>query len=175
MIRSGLESIQLETSTGAFVLTFEGPNLVASGWPALGAKVEASSQTHVRTKQSIQALFIAYFDGLRPPPSLLELETPDGTPFQRACWSEARAIDPGSTRTYGWLAARIGQPKAARAVGQAMRANPLPIVVPCHRVVGKAPGSGGFSGLRDGSLGMQIKTKLLELEQPRAVAETTQR
>jgi methylated-DNA-[protein]-cysteine S-methyltransferase len=66
-----------------------------------------------------------------------------GTPFQRRVWDALRAIAPGETRTYGDLAAELGT--SARAIGGACRANPCPIVVPCHRVVG-ATGLGGFAG-----------------------------
>lgn len=79
------------------------------------------------------------------------------TAFQRRVWETARAIPWGETRTYGWLAARVGQPGAARAVGQALGANPCPIVVPCHRVVGRA-GPGGYAG------GLALKERLLALE-----------
>lgn len=79
------------------------------------------------------------------------------TAFRRAVWEAARAIPWGETRTYGWLAAQVGRPGAARAVGQALGANPCPIVVPCHRVVGRA-GPGGFSG------GLALKERLLALE-----------
>ena len=66
-----------------------------------------------------------------------------GTPFQRRVWSAMQAIPPGQTRTYGDLARELAS--APRAVGQACRANPCPIVVPCHRVVA-AQGLGGFAG-----------------------------
>jgi methylated-DNA-[protein]-cysteine S-methyltransferase len=66
-----------------------------------------------------------------------------GTPFQRRVWDALRAIPPGRTRTYGDLAAELGT--SPRAIGAACRANPCPIVVPCHRVVG-ATGLGGFAG-----------------------------
>ena len=71
-----------------------------------------------------------------------------------------------SQRTSPLGGVRRDGPGAARAVGQAMRVNPMPIVVPCHRIVGQASGSGGFSGSTGRSHGMWIKTKLLELEQP---------
>jgi methylated-DNA-[protein]-cysteine S-methyltransferase len=67
-----------------------------------------------------------------------------GTDFQRAAWAELIRIPPGSTITYGEQAGRLGSPGAARAVGGANRANPVPIVVPCHRVVG-AHGPGGYA------------------------------
>jgi methylated-DNA-[protein]-cysteine S-methyltransferase len=76
----------------------------------------------------------------------LALATP-GTPFQRRVWAALRAIPAGETRTYGELAAELGT--SARAVGGACRANPVPIVVPCHRVVA-ADGLGGFSGATAG-------------------------
>ncbi len=72
---------------------------------------------------------------------------PIGTPFQIAVWNELKKIPRGQTRTYGQIAAAIGRPCAARAVGSACGANPLPIFIPCHRVVAKN-GLGGFgSGL----------------------------
>jgi methylated-DNA-[protein]-cysteine S-methyltransferase len=166
MIGDALESIEFETPTGPFILTFAGPRLISTGWPALGARFEGHSSCHDRARQAVRRRFEIYFESGRAALGFLEFETPIGTPFQSACWKEARRIEAGSSRSYGWLAERIGRPKAARAVGQAMRANPLPIVVPCHRVVGLAPGSGGFSGSTGRSLGMSIKRKLLELEQP---------
>jgi O-6-methylguanine DNA methyltransferase len=80
-----------------------------------------------------------------------------GTPFQRRVWSALREIPYGATRTYGEVAARIGSPGAARAVGGATGANPLPVIVPCHRLVA-ADGLGGFSG------GLHHKRRLLALE-----------
>jgi len=70
-----------------------------------------------------------------------------GTPFQRAVWQGLAAIPAGTTWRYGELAAHLGRPAAARAVGQALSSNPLPVLLPCHRVVGAAS-LGGFSGGR---------------------------
>ena len=75
-----------------------------------------------------------------------DVPTPTGTPFQVACWDACRRIPRGETRTYAWLAAAAGNPAAVRAAGQAMRRNPMPIVVPCHRVVAAGGRPGGFSG-----------------------------
>lgn len=69
-----------------------------------------------------------------------------GTPFQRAVWSEMLRIPPGTTRSYGDVARNIGRPKAFRAVAQACGANPVPIVVPCHRVVASGGKLGGYTG-----------------------------
>ncbi len=70
---------------------------------------------------------------------------PVGTPFQQACWRAAVSIPPGQTRTYAWLAKKAGSSAAMRAAGQAMKRNPWPLVIPCHRVVGMN-NVGGFSG-----------------------------
>ena len=80
-----------------------------------------------------------------------------GTPFQRAVWDEMQRIPFGRTTTYGELARRLGRPGASRAVGHACGANPVPIVVPCHRVVARE-GLGGFSA------GLQRKRALLAHE-----------
>jgi len=97
-----------------------------------------------------------YFSG-QPVDFRISLDLDQGTPFQRQVWQTTRRIPRGSTRSYGWLASQTGRPRAARAVGQAMARNPVPIVVPCHRVVG-GHGLGGFSG------GLDIKRRLLALE-----------
>jgi methylated-DNA-[protein]-cysteine S-methyltransferase len=83
------------------------------------------------------------------------------TPFQQAVWESLRRIPFGSICTYSQLAAQISLPKAARAVGNALAANPLPILVPCHRVV-SGSGLGGFMGNVLG--GTRIKRALLALE-----------
>ena len=81
-----------------------------------------------------------------------------GTEFQRAVWRELLRISFGRTSTYGALAAAIGKPAAARAVGAAVGANPISIVVPCHRIVGSNGALTGFGG------GLDRKTTLLQLE-----------
>ena len=93
-----------------------------------------------------------------------DVPTPSGTGFQRAVWNATRTVECGSTTTYGDLARRVGRPKAARAIGQAMRRNRLPIVIPCHRIIGAAD-LGGFGGTGVGtSRWNQIKTSLLTAE-----------
>lgn len=87
----------------------------------------------------------------------LELR-PAGTPFELEVWEALRRIPYGETRSYGELARALGRPNASRAVGRANGANPIPIVVPCHRVIGADGSLTGFGG------GLQAKTTLLELE-----------
>jgi methylated-DNA-[protein]-cysteine S-methyltransferase len=98
----------------------------------------------------------AYFDGRR---QAFELPlAPRGTVFQQRVWLALRDIAYGDTISYGQLAARLGMPTATRAVGAANGRNPLPIVLPCHRVVGADGSLTGFGG------GLPVKRRLLELE-----------
>src|SRR5579872_1493286 len=83
---------------------------------------------------------------------------PEGTAFQRSVWRQLQEIPYGETISYGELARRVGNPKASRAVGSANGANPLPIVIPCHRVIAGDGTLGGFGG------GLQTKETLLALE-----------
>ena len=82
-----------------------------------------------------------------------------GTPFQHQVWAALAALPYGQVTTYGALAAQLGRPHAARAVGAACGANPVPLVVPCHRVVASTGGLGGYLG------GLAAKQYLLQLEQ----------
>ena len=84
---------------------------------------------------------------------------PEGTEFQKRVWSELCDIAYGKTISYGKLAGRIGNPKASRAVGLANGSNPIPIIIPCHRVIGSNGKLTGYGG------GLEIKEKLLALEQ----------
>ena len=92
--------------------------------------------------------------------SFVELDLDGVDAFHRRVYEVARAIPPGSTLTYGEVAARIGDRGAARAVGQALGKNPFPIVVPCHRVLAAAGGTGGFSAPG----GINSKLRMLQIE-----------
>lgn len=83
---------------------------------------------------------------------------PGGTAFQQMVWNELKRIRPGQVLSYGEIARRIGRLQAFRAVGSACGANPLPIIVPCHRVVGSGGRLGGFGG------GVELKKRLLKAE-----------
>jgi methylated-DNA-[protein]-cysteine S-methyltransferase len=84
---------------------------------------------------------------------------PRGTPFQRLVWDAVAAVPYGETRSYGEIARTIGRPAAARAVGAANGANPLPIIIPCHRLIGANGDLIKYGG------GLEIKRQLLALEQ----------
>jgi O-6-methylguanine DNA methyltransferase len=82
-----------------------------------------------------------------------------GTEFQQDVWKAIASVNYGQTASYGELAAKIGRPRATRAVGQATGANPVPIIIPCHRIVGSSGDLTGFAG------GLPLKERLLALEQ----------
>ncbi len=86
------------------------------------------------------------------------IDVPRASEFDRRVWDAAREIQYGTVRSYGWIAARIGQPGAARAVGQALGRNPIPLIVPCHRVIRSDGTLGGFG------CGVDWKRRLLVLE-----------
>jgi O-6-methylguanine DNA methyltransferase len=88
----------------------------------------------------------------------VRLDLSAGTDFQRAVWVACARIPHGTLRSYGWIAERIRRPRAIRAVGQALGANPVPILIPCHRVVRSDGSLGGYSG------GLDMKRDLLALE-----------
>jgi methylated-DNA-[protein]-cysteine S-methyltransferase len=97
-----------------------------------------------------------YFDG-----NLREFDLPldlQGTDFQKRVWQELETIPYGDIRSYAQIAGAIGSPKAVRAVGAANGANPIPIVIPCHRVIGSSGKLVGYGG------GLPLKKRLLEIE-----------
>jgi methylated-DNA-[protein]-cysteine S-methyltransferase len=101
--------------------------------------------------------FQAYFKGETVAfPDRLDLS--GATPFQRSIWEAAQRIPRGETRSYTWVAEQAGRPLAVRAAGGALGKNPLPVIVPCHRVIAANGSLGGFSG------GLTMKRRLLDLE-----------
>ena len=107
--------------------------------------------------QDLMARLGAYFAGHKVDfPD--ELDLAGATPFQRKVWETARLIPYGETRSYAWVAELIGKPRAGRAVGQALGKNPLPVIVPCHRVIESDGGLRGYGG------GLQRKRVLLDHE-----------
>ena len=82
----------------------------------------------------------------------------NGTEFEKKVWLALKEIPFGETRTYKWLAEKVGKPKASRAVGQALGKNPLPLIFPCHRIIESDGSLGGYSG------GIDVKRRLLDME-----------
>jgi len=101
--------------------------------------------------------FIRYYEGKEVFFSD-EIDISAGTAFQRSVWKVTSLIPYGEARSYGWVAEGLGDRRAARAAGQALHRNPLPIVVPCHRVLGCDGSLTGFGG------GLPMKKALLKLE-----------
>ncbi len=132
--------------------------------PAREAWLQHSKRGEVRRRgrdetleERLRADFRDYFSG-REVAFDYPLDVENATPFQQAVWAAMRQITYGQTRSYQRIAEKIGRPRAARAVGNACGRNPLPIIQPCHRVVGSNGRLGGFSG------GLDLKKALLELE-----------
>ncbi|HIV18785.1 MAG TPA: methylated-DNA--[protein]-cysteine S-methyltransferase [Candidatus Merdivicinus intestinigallinarum] len=142
----------LESPIGPLTLTEEDGALIRLDF---GKKGQAGPETPLLAEARNQ--LEQYFSGsLRR--FTLPLQ-PKGTPFQQKVWAALLQIPWGETRTYGQVAAMIGQPKACRAVGMANNRNPLPIFIPCHRVIGANGQLTGYAG------GLSAKERLLALEQ----------
>jgi methylated-DNA-[protein]-cysteine S-methyltransferase len=160
MDASHRDTLVVPSPIGPLTLTAEGGALTAIdfGAPAGfadGASPEGASPADPVLTEAARQLG-AYFAGeLRD--FALPLR-PSGTPFQLTVWEALRRIPYGTTMSYGELAASIGRPTAARAVGSANHHNPLAIVVPCHRVIGADGTLTGYGG------GLRIKSALLALE-----------
>lgn len=128
-----------------------GSDLEAQSWFGVGCQREPKAVAEpIRQLQE-------YFDGLR---KVFDLRLdPDGTDFQKSVWSHLLTIPFGVTRTYGVVAKAIGSPESSRAIGAANGANPIAIIIPCHRVIGASGKLIGYGG------GLGLKAKLLEFEQ----------
>lgn len=126
----------------------------SDGHTSSSASSEAEDESYI-LNEAIRQL-TEYIDGGR---RSFELPLrPDGTDFRKKVWRELQRIPYGETITYAELARRVGKPEAYRAVANACGANPLPIFIPCHRVVASGGKSGGYTG------GLDIKLSLLETE-----------
>ena len=112
---------------------------------------------NVRAPRELRAALTGYFKGDFDRLAAIQWRVA-GTPFQQKVWTALAKIPAGTTMSYGQLAARIGRAGASRAVGAANGANPIPIVVPCHRVIGAGGKLVGYGG------GLPLKKRLLELE-----------
>jgi len=117
----------------------------------------AEAKPAARHLRTARAAIVAYLAG-KARSFALPLDWGDHSPFQMKVWEVLRGIPYGRVRSYGWVARKIGKPRAARAVGSACGANPVPLLVPCHRVVAGDGSLGGFSG------GLPNKKRLLKLE-----------
>ena len=147
-----------DSPVGALLLVARAEGLAEIHFPGRGRRAGANSdwiEDDSALSEPARQLG-AYFAG--------ELESfdlalaPEGTPFEQKVWAELLKIPYGETVSYGELARRIGNPQASRAVGLANGSNPIPIIIPCHRVIGSNGKLTGYGG------GLAIKEKLLALE-----------
>ena len=131
----------------------------AAAYRALGSEADDASRDDVWFGELVERLQ-AYAVGTRDDFRDIRVELEKFTDFQRRVIENCRKIPPGLTVSYAQLAIAAGCPGAARAVGNVMRSNPVPLVVPCHRVVGSGGGLGGYSAQG----GLRTKRRLLDME-----------
>jgi len=156
-------SLPIPTRDGEFMAHYSEKGLAGLDFPKKGRNVgpaagvipipKAVREWHRTTTQALKQVL----SGVKPkdfPP----FDWTEGTEFQQNVWKVMGKIAPGKTLSYGEIASAIGKPKASRAVGGACGANPIPVLVPCHRVLAANKKIGGFSG------GMDWKHRLLERE-----------
>lgn len=147
--------------SGYFTVKFPLGLVVVSldeGGSILGISFDLNFQTpEVPSSSALARDLERYLNG-NPEPLDQPLDLSFASPFSQSAWKAARRIPYGRVMTYGELAAGLGRPGGARAVGQAMGSNPFPLLIPCHRVVARRGSLGGFAS------GLPLKRWLLELE-----------
>lgn len=154
-------SLPIETNAGTFVAHYSERGLAELGFPSgrpgkLKPALPVTSEIrhwHALTTKAVKAVVAG-----KTPAELPPLDVSRGTEFQQRVWEELLWIPCGETRSYGEVAKNIRKPKAVRAVGGACGANPIPLLIPCHRVLATNRQIGGFSG------GLEWKKKLLATE-----------
>ena len=145
-------------ANGATLLAMEFGDIEHRLMPMLRVRYDADVRLEpVDDLHDIAAAIRAYFDGDIRAVDALAVDG-GGTDFQRTAWDALRRIPPGEVRTYGQMAALLGRPNAARAIGSANALNPISLVVPCHRLVGSTGALTGYGG------GIERKRWLLEHE-----------
>ena len=127
---------------------------------SLGPEIDGANQARTELGD-VPDLLTAYLSGEDVDLDIVKLDIDDATEFYINAWNACRSIPRGETRTYGWLASRAGNPNASRAAGQTMARNRVPLIVPCHRVVGS---DGSLRGFGSGSERLDLKRWLLDME-----------
>lgn len=156
MLTGPMTTTLLDSPLGPLRALADGEALVRLALPAQAVAPPPAAQPDSAPFRTLRLWLDAYFNGDSAPyPGPVRL---DGTPFQQRVWAELSRIPHGATITYGSLAARVGRPRGAQAVGAANGQNPVALVVPCHRVVGAGGALTGYAG------GLGAKRALLALE-----------
>ncbi len=165
-----------KTTWGWIAVLFSNKGLVTTSLPqrtgqhalmALGRNIEHVNPVD-NGLEDLQNRLQEYYNGQHVNfPDKLDFEK--ATRFQRRVWEITRSIPYGETRSYLWIARRARSPRGARAVGQALGANPFPIIIPCHRVITSDGRLGGFGG------GLAMKRRLLRLERRTSPGKSQER
>ncbi|GIJ08724.1 methylated-DNA--[protein]-cysteine S-methyltransferase [Micromonospora andamanensis] len=144
----------LDSPIGEFSVATDGDSVCGTHFgPVAEGTTEPADETSRRAVTELRAYFAGELTDFG-----VSVTVPRGSEFERAVWREMTLIPYGETLTYGEVARRVGDPGAARAVGVACNRNPIPVIVPCHRIIGAGGKLVGFGG------GLDRKVKLLELE-----------
>jgi O-6-methylguanine DNA methyltransferase len=166
-MKSHFIELSIPTGAGRFIARYSEKGLAELDFPTVGTPrrgvrtsqrdvptipANTISRWHRTTETALKKILAGNAPKTFPPLDLA------GTEFQKSVWNALRKITPGKTRSYGEIAQAIGKPKAVRAVGGACGANPIPVLVPCHRVLAANRKLGGFSG------GLDWKRALLARE-----------
>jgi methylated-DNA-[protein]-cysteine S-methyltransferase len=155
-----IATLKIKTAEGDFLARYSPAGLVRLHFPTAKSKGTTAAppgQPGARWQELTTRAVRQALQG-RPMAVTPPMDLSSGTTFQRKVWAALQDIPTGKTQTYARLAASLKKPKAARAVGGACGANPVPLIIPCHRVVAAHGGLGGFSG------GLHWKKKLLGRE-----------
>lgn len=150
------QTLQFSSPIGQLQLVSEGDYLIELNWEGQHREISDARNGTSKLLTAAASELDLYFNG-----AITEFTVPcrpKGTTFQVQVWNELRHIQWGVTCTYVEIAQRIGKPRGSRAVGTAIGRNPLPLIIPCHRVIGSNGSLTGFSG------GLDIKARLLSLE-----------
>lgn len=156
--------LPVSTGDGVFLAHYSEKGLAEMDWPKAVSPRRANRASqrdvpakikkwHRLTEAALEKIFAGRAAGELPP-----LDWAGKTEFQKSVWKQMLKIPAGKTKSYGEVAAAIKNPKAVRAVGGACGANPIPVLVPCHRILAANKKIGGFSG------GLEWKRKLLATE-----------
>lgn len=148
------ETVIVQSPVGYLHMLFEDGDIVGINITERGRVTGRIPQYAAEVVKELDAYFAGSLRSFT-----IRFRFPQGTIFQQEVWRALLTIPYGETRSYGWLAATVGSPRAARAVGQAVGRNPLPVIIPCHRIIASNGSLGGFS------CGVRVKKCLLELEQ----------
>ena len=143
----------LQSPIGALYLIFAQSALIGITFDKPSGITPRQTKSSVQAKKQLEEYFTS-----RRTDFTVKTSFGEGTEFEREVWEALRGVHYGETRTYKWIAERIGNPHAFRAVGNALGKNPIPIIYPCHRIIESDGSIGGYSS------GIDIKRRLLEIE-----------